>query len=261
MRLWNRVWRVNLPKAVAVVVLSLPLTVRPVAGQAQSGWPAAAAEGHEGNLGRMATVSVAALRVSREAWRHFDRAKSAVEHSRLEEFERETAKALEIAPEFAEAHLLRATVLVRAMRFPAAVDEVEAARRSDPDVIWAGVILAGAYNGMHRYDDALRVLNAQHGIESDSWQAKYERSRAEIGLGDVAAGLRWSARALDSAPEEFADVHLVRANALLLGRRWSEAQSQMAIYLGSKTPQVHRAQVLALRDVVRAQVVAEIAAR
>jgi predicted Zn-dependent protease len=200
------------------------------------------------------TVTVASLRVPQAAWKHFDRAKSAEEHNRPEEFERETAKALEIAPDFAEIHMLRAKQLARARRFTEEVDEAIAARRADPGVMWAGVMLAGAYNSLRRYKDARLVLDTEHGIEADSWQAMYERARAEVGLRNAEAALHWSGMMLKAAPEKFPDARLVRANALMLAERWSEAKTQMQIYLQSKPPQDHRTEVLAMQKLVAARI-------
>jgi len=200
------------------------------------------------------TVTVASLRIPQAAWKHFDKAKSADEHNRPEEFQRETAKALEIAPQFAEIHLLRAKQLAREKKFAEEADEVVSARSSDPGVMWAGVMLAGAYNGLRRYNDARLVLDAERGIEADSWQAMYERARAEIGLRHAEAALRWSGMVLRSAPGEFADARLVRANALMLSERWSEAKIQMEMYLESNSSQEHRVQVLAMRDVLTAKI-------
>jgi tetratricopeptide (TPR) repeat protein len=255
MSLWSRIGRRGWLGVLLVAGLSLA-AVWPAAGFGQSDLSTSEAQWRDGRLGRTTTVSVATLRVPPQAWRHFNKAKSAGERNRLEEFERETARALEIAPEFAAAHLLRADMLVRAKRFAEAVDEVAAARRSDPGVMWAAVIQAGAYNGLHRYWDALSALDtrpdARGGIESESWQAMYERARAEIGLGNVESGLRWSAKALEAAPESFPDVHLVRANALLVAQRSNEAQTQMEMYLASRGTQAHRDEVVAMRAQMRA---------
>jgi tetratricopeptide (TPR) repeat protein len=199
------------------------------------------------------TVTVAGLQVPAQAWRHFQRAKHAADHHRDAEFQRESARALEIAPRFASMYLFRATVEVGQRHYPAAVASVQAAIEVDPGAMWTAVVLAGAYNGMHRFNDALLVLKAKRGLEAESWQAMYERARAETGLGDADAAVLWSGKALAAAPQWFIDAHLVRANALLLDGRLDEATAQMDLYLHSKTPQPHRAEVVALLDAVRSR--------
>lgn len=197
------------------------------------------------------TVSVATLRIPERAWKHFAKAKVAAEHNRLAESERETSKAIEIAPDFAAAYLLRADSEVQAHSFAAAVANVKEARRVEPNLLWAGVVLAGAYNGLGQYEDAYRVLVDLHGTESQSWQAAHERARAAIGTRDLDGALRWSDVALHSAPDTFLDAHLVRANALILAHRWNDADTQMTTYLQSKVTLERRAEVSAALDIVR----------
>jgi tetratricopeptide (TPR) repeat protein len=187
-----------------------------------------------------ATVSVATLRIPEKAWKHFDKAKAAAARNRPEESDREIAQAIQIAPGFAEAYLLRADLQIKAHSFAQAIDSVAEARRTVPDIPLAGILLAGAYNGLRRYTDANLVLENLHGSEAQSWQANYERARAATGLQDIEAALRWSAKALEFAPQRFADVCLVRANALLLARRWSDAAIQLQAYLKSDGPLLHR---------------------
>jgi hypothetical protein len=55
--------------------------------------------------GALPTVSAATLRIPEKAWTHFERARDAMQADRTEEFERETARALEAAPNFAAVYL------------------------------------------------------------------------------------------------------------------------------------------------------------
>ncbi len=197
------------------------------------------------------TVSVATLRIPEKAWKHFSKAKAAVEHNRLAESDRETEKAIALAPNFAEAYLLRADSEMQEHFYEAAIANVKEARRVEPNVMWSGVILAGAYNGLHRYVDARAVLSGLHGCEAETWQAAYEGARAATGLQETERALYLSALALDSAPESFTDARLVRTNALILARHWSDAQTQLEIYLQTKVPEGRRAQVLTALDKVK----------
>jgi tetratricopeptide (TPR) repeat protein len=130
-------------------------------------------------------------------------------------------------------------------------------------VAWAGVILAGAYNGAHRWADAEVVLDNLQGAEADTWQARYERARSAIGRRDVEGALRWSGQALAMAPDSFVDVHLLRAHALSLAGRWPAAIAEMETYLAVEQPQpqpqlqLHRAEVLAMLEQARSRVRAD----
>lgn len=201
--------------------------------------------------GALPTVSVTTLRIPEKAWTHFERALEAMQAKRMEEYERETAKALAIAPAFAELYLLRAIHEVSEHQFDAAIADVEQARRAEPGVSWAGVILASAYNGEHRWADAVVILDNLHGAEADTWQARYERTRSAIGGRDVEGALHWSEQVVLMAPANFAEVHLLRANALSLARRWPAAITEMETYLDAEQPQPHRAEVQAMIEHAR----------
>jgi len=200
--------------------------------------------------GALPTVSVASLRIPEKAWTHYEKAHDALQTNHLEEYDRETAKALQIAPAFAAVYLLRATHELSVHRFDVAIADVLAAQRIEPGTAWSGVLLASAYNGSRRFDDAAAILRNLAGAEADTWQAKYEWTRAAIGRGDVAAALRWSEMALDMAPEGCAEAHLLRANALNLAQRWPAAIAELEAYLDSGNPR-HRAEVLALLEGTR----------
>jgi tetratricopeptide (TPR) repeat protein len=205
--------------------------------------------------GALPTVSVATLRMPEKAWTHFERARDAMQANRTEEFERETAKALEVAPNFAAVYLLRAIHEVSGHQFDTAIADVEQAQRAEPGVAWAGVILAGAYNGAHRWADAVVVLENLQGAEADTWQAGYERARAAIGRRDAEGALHWSEQAVAMAPANYAEVHLLRAHALSLAGRWPAAIAEMETYLATAQP--HRAEVLAMLEQARRLVPAD----
>jgi tetratricopeptide (TPR) repeat protein len=202
----------------------------------------------------VATVSVATLRVPDKAWKHFTRAESCLERNQAGEADSEALKAIEIAPNFAAAYLLRANLAMRAHNFAGAIESAMRALRLEAGLPTAGILLAGAYNSSARYRDAAVILENLRGSEAESWQASYERARAATGLHDADAALHWSLRALDTTPASFADVHLIRANALMLACRWSEAAAQMQAYLTHEGPLTHRDQVLAALSVIQGRI-------
>lgn len=198
------------------------------------------------------TVSVATLRIPPKAWEHFVKANAAANAKRVDEFERETTKALAIEPAFAEIYVLRAHWKVLTGQYDAAVADIVQAQRIQPDMFWAGLILAQAYNGAHRFHDAMVVLNNLHGSQADTWQAKYEMARAAIGLRDIELSLRWTGLAMAAAPEDFAEVHLLRANALLVANRWNDSVRELETYLETAKEKNKREQVTKLLTWARA---------
>ncbi len=208
-------------------------------GLAQSGEPGSRAS-------EAPTVSLATLRVSARARAAYELARLAHRDRRDRECDRELAEALKSSPQFPEAFLLRAVRGIEQRRFEWALADANEAARLDPGLIWTPIVMAQAYNGTLRYRDAMRTLDALQGAASTSWQAKYERARAEVGLRHVEAAIYWSAQTLATAPAACPQAHLLYANALQLTGQWLEASRQMALYLASTPPsQPYRREVLA----------------
>ena len=199
-------------------------------------------QGHTYTYRGPATISVAALKIPASAWKHFEKARSLALKHRPAESEKESAKALAIAPAFAAAHVLQASQQLALQNFAGAIANVDEARKSEPGAQWSGLILAGAYNSLHRYSEALEVILSLDGAEAECWQAKYEHARAAIGLGDVDEALKWSSVAFEAAPRDFADAILVRANALMLAQHWTDASDKLSAYLAKPGAQPHRDQ-------------------
>ncbi len=197
-------------------------------------------EGHTYTYRGPATISVATLKIPPSAWKHFEKARSLAVKHRPAESEKESGKALAIAPTFAAAHILQASQQMALRDFTGAIANVDAARKSEPDAQWSGLILAGAYNSLHRYGDAMETILSLDGSEAECWQAKYEHARAAIGLGDLDEALKWSSEAWEAAPHDFTDAILMRANALMLAKHWAEASDKLYAYLARPGAQPHR---------------------
>lgn len=191
------------------------------------------------------TVSVATLKVPDSARKHFEKAQALAGKHEASEAARECEKALAIAPDYSAAREMLASQELLLKDFAGAISNVTIARRSESNMPWAGLIVAAAYNGLGRYDDALDEIQILPPAEAEAWQGKYEKARAEIGVGDVERALRTSAEALEDTPKDFSDTMLVRANALMLAHHWSEAEECLNDYLAFPGPQPHREQVRA----------------
>jgi tetratricopeptide (TPR) repeat protein len=207
------------------------------------------------------TVSVATLRVSVEARTHFDLARRAAVAGRTDEYEREIAKALELDRNFAEAYVLRASQEVLRKDYQAALTDSYLAERLDRGVVCLKLVQASALNGLKRFGEALAALDAESPRESQTWEAKYERTRAEVGVGDKAAALQWSAETLAGAPTDLLDsARVLRGDALDMAGRYAEAAVIWREYLASPRPQVYHLQVLAaLAKAERLSAVQEVA--
>ena len=197
------------------------------------------------------TVSVADLRIPPKAWQHFEKARTAGERNQPELYERESAAALAVAPRFAQVYLLRATRQVHTGQNEAAIQTIATAREIQPHLPWSGTVLASALTQLHRYDDAIAELEQLQGDEAESWQAKFERARAETGRRNPEGALHWSELATAAAPVGCTDVLLVRANAFQLAGRRHEAITELETYLALDRQGTNHIQVQAALERTR----------
>jgi tetratricopeptide (TPR) repeat protein len=192
------------------------------------------------------TVSVATLQVPAEARTHFERARQAALGGRIDDYEREIAKTLEIDRNFAEAYVLRGSQEVLQRNYEAALTDSYLAEKLDRGAGCAKLVRASALNGMRRFAEALAVLDTMETVAGRTWEAGYERTRAVVGVGDAAAALRWSAVTLAGAPVGSLDsATVLRGDALDMAGRYAEATVVWREYLASPRKQVYRVQVLA----------------
>jgi len=192
------------------------------------------------------TISAAELRIPEKARQHFEKARTASERKEPDTFARESAKALAVAPRYADVYLLRAAWELREGRYEAVLDTVAQARTIQSQLPWSAILIASALNQLHRYTEAVAELDRARSEEADSWQARYERARAETGRHDVGAALHWSELAVAAAPVGCTDARLVRANALQLAGQQTAVIAELETYLTLDRQGTRRTQVQAL---------------
>jgi tetratricopeptide (TPR) repeat protein len=146
-------------------------------------------------------------------------------------YDRDEIRALAAQPGLAQAYLSCAAQDIADGHYENAIRKVVNARVLAPEIPNASTILAQALNGLRRYEDTYLLLSGLHSPEVDSWQAIYERARAEVGIGNLQGADTWSLRAVAAAPSTFAQAHLVRGQALMLAERWQEARTELNLYL------------------------------
>jgi len=190
-------------------------------------------------------VSVAQLRIPEKAIEHLLKARNAAVHQKLDEFHKELALALAIAPKYSEAYVLKATVDVHQHQYDAALEDANTALALDPLVPWGIIIRASACNGLHRYAEARTLLEHYNPIQGPRWAVLFEQTRAAIGLRDTEKALSLSAETLSIVPENWSDnAHLLRANAFQINHSVQSAIHEYELYLSSPRPQPLRTVVL-----------------
>lgn len=188
---------------------------------------------HDGN-GRQ-TVSVAQYRVPEAAREELKKAREATLKNRVDEAQQHIAKALETAPNYADALTLRAILKLDAKDSDGAVADLQNAIQSDGSYAMAYMVLGSAFNNQLKFDDAIRSLQRGESLAPDAWQVYFEMGRAYAGKGDYESAVRVLDRAQKLAPQEYPLIRLIRAHSLMGLTRYSDAVAELEAYL-AKAP-------------------------
>lgn len=186
--------------------------------------------------GNRTSVSLAEYSVPAKARSTYEKAFKAFEHGKIDEAEKLNAEALNMYPRFAEARTLRGLMEADQGKKDEAIADFEQSIHDDPNVASAYLGLASIYNSEGRFKEAMPLLDQAQRLAPRAWQTFFERSRANIGTGDYAAGLKNLDRAAElqgdprKAPPQF---HLLRAYALIGTKQIPQATMELEAYLNT----------------------------
>ena len=196
-------------------------------------------------------ISARILAIPPKAWQHYSKAVAAAAGNHPELAEQEAARALALAPAFAEVYLLRALAAANNHRPADALPLLATARALAPDLAWIRIATAGALNQLGRFDQALTELASTPGADAASWQAHYERARAEAGLGNLSAALHTSQLAIATAPVGCTEARLLHANILELAGRHRDVVAELETFLAEDRLMAHHTEIQATLDRLR----------
>jgi tetratricopeptide (TPR) repeat protein len=125
-------------------------------------------------------VTANALRAPSKAQRALEKATAAIAHDELKEAEKQLARALELYPNYAKALTVRAALRIITGRSDA-IKDLQQAIQVDPQYEAPYAILAGIYNNIEQYDDALPLVQRALQLLPVAWQVHYEMARALCG--------------------------------------------------------------------------------
>ena len=190
------------------------------------------------------TVSVAQYKIPEAAREELRKAREASVKDKHDEAQRHLAKALDLAPNYANALTLRAVYKLDAKDIDSAIEDLNKAIQNDSSCAMAYMALGSAFNMQSKFDDALHALARGESLAPQAWQTYFEMGRAYAGKNDFEASVRALDRAQTLAPAEFPLIRLVRANALLNLKRYGDAAADLEAYLNknSSSPEAEQAQ-------------------
>jgi Tfp pilus assembly protein PilF len=195
--------------------------------------PAGNPVANDGN-GRQ-SVSVAQYRVPEAAREELKKAREATLKNRIDEAQQHIQKALETAPNYADALTLRAILKLDAKDSDGAVADLQNAIQSDGSYAMAYMVLGSAFNNQMKFDDAIRSLQRGESLAPDAWQIYFEMGRAYAGKADYESAVRALDRAQHLAPQEYPLIRLIRAHSLMGLTRYGDAIAELQAYL-AKAP-------------------------
>jgi tetratricopeptide (TPR) repeat protein len=204
-----------------------------------------------GAAGNGETVSVAQMKVPPKAQRQLAKAKESLAHNKLAQARAEVGKALELYPEYGEAHAVLGLLDLSEGKASGAIGELEKAVRSDPNSVLNLAALGAAYNALHQYDNALRAAQSALRLAPNSWQAHLEMAKAYLGKNEFQEGLKSAEQALALGPPNYSQTHLLRAQALLGLKDYAEAVREYEQYLHRQPQGPEAAQVRQALDQIK----------
>ena len=177
------------------------------------------------------TVSVAEYKVPQKARDAYHKAETALSKNRVDEVNKQLAKALQIYPDYAEALTLRGVMSLDASHPEAAANDFDRAIQSDPSYSLAYTAMSAALNQLHKFDDALRSADRAVTLSPSSWQSYFEMAKAYVGKADYEHALQQLSKAQSFLPKEYAPLHLVRAHVMLALKNYTAGLAELQEFL------------------------------
>ncbi len=174
-----------------------------------------------------ATTSVARMMVPSRAQRLYQRAFNDFNRGNYDEAEKQADAALEIDQQFADALTLRGLIEVRKGNLAQGQDDLEQAIQADPSESAAYVALAAVYNHNGRFEDAMHASEKGLSLAPRAWQAYLEMAKASIARSMYQSGLKFLRQAERLGGNTYAEVHLLKAYALVPLKLYKDAKYEL----------------------------------
>jgi tetratricopeptide (TPR) repeat protein len=187
----------------------------------------AAASHADGN----ATVSVAEYKVPQKARDALHKAEIALAKNRLDDANKELAKALQIYPQYAPALTLHGVLALDHNQTQTAVNDFDQAIHSDPSFALAYTGMAAAMNQLEKFEDAIRSAGRAVALAPNAWQSYFELGKAYMGKQDYRSALTQLDKAQQFLAHDFAPLHLIRAHAMIALQEYAGAAGELQAFL------------------------------
>lgn len=156
-------------------------------------------------------VGVIDVRVPLDAKTAFDKGIAAVAENKSDAAIAQFKKAIEIYPEFYDAHLSLAQLYMDGGQLDKAEAGFRQAMTVNPKGVRAMVSLGEVYRRQKKYEPAQKVLADALKLDSNSWESNFTLGRIYWELKDIITAGRYVARTLELQPD-IAEAHLLAGN-------------------------------------------------
>ncbi|HJP95261.1 MAG TPA: tetratricopeptide repeat protein [Pyrinomonadaceae bacterium] len=160
------------------------------------------------------TIKVIDVRVPVEAKTALDKGQTALSEKKTDVALSQFKKALEIYPDFYDAHMALGQLYIDTNQWDKAEASFRQALRVDPKSVAGRVSLGEVYRREKKYEDGEKVLGEALKIDNNSWESNFTLGRIHWELKDIVTAGKYVARTLELQPN-VAEAHLLAGNIFI----------------------------------------------
>jgi hypothetical protein len=173
------------------------------------------------------TVSVTGLAVPSGARKAYEKAARLLQKNDMAGAWNQLTIALQMWPKYAEALTLRGVLKLQSNGLQDAMKDFAAALELDQGYPLAYIGLAAGYNLTGRFDDALSILNQARSLKMQSWQVRYETSKALLGKKIFDRALQEASQAGRLLGHDLPSINIVKAKAYIGLKNTNSATAEL----------------------------------
>lgn len=154
------------------------------------------------------------VRVPMEARGHVEKGRAAVAANKSDEAISHFKKAIEIFPDFYDAHMSLAQLYMDGSQWDKAEASLRQALKSNPKSVAAMVSLGEVYRRQRKYSEGEKVLEEALKIDNASWESNFTLGRIHWELKNIVKAGKYVARTIELQPN-VAEARLLAGNIFI----------------------------------------------
>lgn len=180
-----------------------------------------------------ATVSISELKIPEKARKEWAKGQQAFLKNKLQDARKHADRALEIAPQYAQALTLRGILELGDDQTEVGIADLQQAVKADPNYAMGFIALGAGLNAQQKFDEAQRTLQRGLSIDPHVWQGWFELTKSELARGEFKDALKNITRAQE-LNKDYPAIHLLMAHAFLGNHHYSRAVEEFELYLSQE---------------------------